>query len=221
MDYRNQSLGALAIAIPRASKLFRDYDLDFCCGGKQTLERAASRKEMDLDKLESQLAALAADSVDTRDWRLAPLAEIIDYILPRFHQRHREQLSELVLMAEKVERVHGDKPTCPRGLAKQLNLIRLDLENHMMKEEQILFPLIKQGMGQQAAGPISVMEHEHDEAGEQLEVVKFLTNNVTPPEGACNTWQALYNGINTFISDLMEHIHLENNLLFPRALSGK
>lgn len=221
MDYRNQSLGALAIAIPRASKLFRDYDLDFCCGGKQTLERAASRKELDLDKLESQLAALAADFVDTRDWRLAPLAEIIDYILPRFHQRHREQLSELVLMAEKVERVHGDKPTCPRGLAKQLNLIRLDLENHMMKEEQILFPLIKQGMGQQAAGPISVMEHEHDEAGEQLEVVKFLTNNVTPPEGACNTWQALYNGINTFISDLMEHIHLENNLLFPRALSGK
>ncbi len=221
MDYRNQSLGALAIAIPRASKLFRDYDLDFCCGGKQTLERAASRKELDLDKLESELAALAADPVDTRNWRLAPLAEIIDYILPRFHQRHREQLSELVLMAEKVERVHGDKPTCPRGLAKQLNLIRLDLENHMMKEEQILFPLIKQGMGQQAAGPISVMEHEHDEAGEQLEVVKFLTNNVTPPEGACNTWQALYNGINTFISDLMEHIHLENNLLFPRALSGK
>lgn len=221
MDYRNQSLGALAIAIPRASKLFRDYDLDFCCGGKQTLERAASRKELDLEKLESELAALAAGPMDTRDWRLAPLAEIIDYILPRFHQRHREQLSELVLMAEKVERVHGDKPTCPRGLAKQLNLIRLDLENHMMKEEQILFPLIKQGMGQQAAGPISVMEHEHDEAGEQLEVVKFLTNNVTPPDGACNTWQALYNGINTFISDLMEHIHLENNLLFPRALNGR
>lgn len=221
MDYRNQSLGALAIAIPRASKLFRDYDLDFCCGGKQTLERAASRKELDLDKLESELAALAADPVDTRDWRLAPLSEIIDYILPRYHQRHREQLAELVLMAEKVERVHGDKPTCPRGLAKQLNLIRVDLENHMMKEEQILFPLIKQGMGQQAVGPISVMEHEHDEAGEQLEVVKFLTNNVTPPEGACNTWQALYNSINTFISDLMEHIHLENNLLFPRALSGR
>lgn len=221
MDYRNQSLGALAIAIPRASKLFRDYDLDFCCGGKQTLERAASRKGLDLDKLASELAALAAEPVDTRDWRLAPLAEIIDYILPRYHQRHREQLAELVLMAEKVERVHGDKPTCPRGLAKQLNLIRVDLENHMMKEEQILFPLIKQGMGQQAAGPISVMEHEHDEAGEQLEVVKFLTNNVTPPEGACNTWQALYNGINTFISDLMEHIHLENNLLFPRALSGR
>ncbi|BEN71551.1 Regulator of cell morphogenesis and NO signaling [Serratia marcescens] len=145
---------------------------------------------------------------------------MIDYILPRFHQRHREQLAELVLMAEKVERVHGDKPSCPRGLAKQLNLIRLDLENHMMKEEQILFPLIKQGMGPQAAGPISVMEHEHDEAGEQLEVVKFLTDNVTPPEGACTTWRALYTGIDEFIGDLMEHISLENNLLFPRALRG-
>ena len=117
---------------------------------------------------------------------------MIDYILPRFHQRHREQLAELVLMAEKVERVHGDKPSCPRGLAKQLNRIRTDLENHMMKEEQILFPLIKQGMGPQAAGPISVMEHEHDEAGEQLEVVKFLTDNVTPPEGACTTASAVH-----------------------------
>lgn len=221
MDYRNQSLGALAIAIPRASKLFRDYDLDFCCGGKQTLERAAQRKELDLTQLETQLAALAANASDTRDWRHAPLAEIIDFILPRFHQRHREQLPELVLMAEKVERVHGEKSTCPRGLAKQLHLLRLDLDNHMMKEEQILFPMIKSGMGQQAMGPISVMEHEHDEAGEQLEVVKFLTNNLTPPEGACNTWLALYAGINEFITDLMEHIHLENNLLFPRALRGE
>lgn len=170
--------------------------------------------------MENALAALAATPEQSRDWRTAPLGEVIDYILPRFHQRHREQLAELVLMAEKVERVHGDKPSCPRGLAKQLNLIRLDLENHMMKEEQILFPLIKQGMGPQAAGPISVMEHEHDEAGEQLEVVKFLTDNVTPPEGACTTWRALYTGIDEFIGDLMEHISLENNLLFPRALRG-
>jgi regulator of cell morphogenesis and NO signaling len=220
MDYRNQSLGALAIAIPRASRLFRLNDLDYCCGGKQTLQRAAERRGLDIDRLETELAALAAKPEQTRDWRTAPLGEVIDHILPRFHQRHREQLAELVLMAEKVERVHADKPTCPCGLAKQLNLIRLDLENHMMKEEQILFPMIKQGMGRQAAGPISVMEHEHDEAGEQLEVVKFLTHNVTPPEGACNTWQALYGGIDEFIDDLMEHINLENNLLFPRALSG-
>ncbi|OKB67298.1 iron-sulfur cluster repair di-iron protein [Serratia marcescens] len=220
MDYRNQSLGALAIAIPRASRLFRLHQLDFCCGGRQSLAHAAERKGLDIDQLENALAALAAAPEQSQDWRNAPLDALIDYILPRFHQRHREQLAELVLMAEKVERVHRDKPNCPRGLAKQLNLIRQDLENHMMKEEQILFPLIKQGMGPRAAGPISVMEHEHDEAGEQLEVLKFLTNNVTPPEGACTTWRALYNGIDEFIGDLMEHISLENNLLFPRALRG-
>ncbi|MCW2483376.1 iron-sulfur cluster repair protein YtfE, partial [Candidatus Symbiopectobacterium sp. NZEC135] len=146
---------------------------------------------------------------------------IIPHIIQRYHDRHREQLPELILMAEKVERVHHEKSACPRGLSAQLTLILDDLSQHMMKEERILFPMIQAGMGAQASGPISVMEHEHDDAGQQLEVVKNLTNNVTPPENACNTWRALYAGINVFISDLMEHIHLENNILFPRALRGE
>lgn len=221
MDYPNQSLGALAIAIPGATKLFRQYDLDFCCGGKQTLERSAARKMLNIDVIVEQLEQLAAKPTNDKDWSTASNSEMIPYIIQRFHQRHREQLPELILLAEKVERVHAAKPTCPKGLAAQLNTIYQDLSQHMMKEERILFPLIEQGMGAQAGGPISVMESEHDEAGEQLEVIKFLTNNVVPPEGACNTWQALYAGINEFISDLMEHISLENNLLFPRALRGE
>ena len=96
-----------------------------------------------------------------------------------------------------------------------------ELSSHMMKEEQILFPMIKQGMGSQAMGPISVMESEHDEAGELLEVIKHTTNNVTPPPEACTTWKAMYNGINELIDDLMDHISLENNVLFPRALAGE
>ena len=193
--------------------------MDYCCGGKQTLERAAARKELDVAVIEAELAKLAEEPVE-RDWRAAPYADIIDHIIVRYHDRHREQLPELILQATKVERVHADKPNVPKGLTKYLTMLRQELSSHMMKEEQILFPMIKQGMGRQAAGPISVMEHEHDEAGEQLEVVKFLTHNVTPPEGACNTWQALYGGIDEFIDDLMEHINLENNLLFPRALNG-
>jgi len=90
-----------------------------------------------------------------------------------------------------------------------------------MKEERILFPMIKQGQGSQAAGPVSVMESEHDEAGELLEVIKHTTHNVTPPPEACTTWKAMYNGINELIDDLMEHISLENNVLFPRALAGE
>lgn len=219
MALRDQPLGELALTIPRASALFRKYDLDFCCGGKQTLARAAARRELDLEAIEAELAMLATEPPE-KEWRSAPLGEIIDHILVRYHDRHREQLPELIMQATKVERVHADKPGVPRGLAKYLTLLHEELSSHMMKEEQILFPMIKQGMGAQCAGPINVMESEHDEAGELLEVIKHTTNNVTPPPEACTTWRALYNGINETIDDLMNHISLENNVLFPRALAG-
>lgn len=220
MAFRDQPLGELALTIPRASALFRKLDLDFCCGGKQTLERAATRKELDLEAIEAELAALAVEPVE-KDWQSAPLAEIIDHILVRYHDRHREQLPELILQATKVERVHADKPNIPKGLATYLTMLHQELSSHMMKEEQILFPMIKNGMGTQANGPISVMESEHDDAGELLEVIKHTTNNVTPPPEACTTWKAMYNGINELIDDLMNHISLENNVLFPRALAGE
>ncbi|BCG11011.1 iron-sulfur cluster repair protein YtfE [Buttiauxella agrestis] len=220
MAFRDQALGELALTIPRASALFRKLDLDFCCGGKQTLERAATRKELDLEAIETELAKLAQESIE-KDWQSAPLAEIIDHIIVRYHDRHREQLPELILQATKVERVHADKPNVPKGLAKYLTMLHQELSSHMMKEEQILFPMIKQGMGTQANGPISVMESEHDDAGELLEVIKHTTNNVMPPPEACTTWKAMYNGINELIDDLMNHISLENNVLFPRALAGE
>ncbi|MEA1063355.1 iron-sulfur cluster repair protein YtfE [Apirhabdus apintestini] len=219
MLYRNQPLGELALTIPRASALFRKYDLDFCCGGRQTLERAAARRELCLDTIEAELALLAQEAPE-KEWRTAPLSEIIDHIIVRYHDRHREQLPELILQATKVERVHAEKSSVPRGLAKYLTQLNEELSSHMMKEEQILFPMIKQGLGTQTAGPISVMESEHDEAGELLEVIKHITNNVTPPAEACTTWRAMYNGINDMIDDLMNHISLENNVLFPRALAG-
>ena len=220
MAFRDQSLGELALSIPRASALFRQYDMDYCCGGKQTLARAAQRKALNVEEIEAALAKLAEQPVD-KEWRVAPLAEIIDHIIVRYHDRHREQLPELILQATKVERVHADKPNVPRGLTKYLTMLHEELSNHMMKEERILFPMIKQGQGSHAAGPVSVMESEHNEAGELLEVIKHTTHNVTPPPEACTTWKAMYNGINELIDDLMEHISLENNVLFPRALNGE
>ncbi|MCU6678418.1 iron-sulfur cluster repair protein YtfE [Leclercia tamurae] len=220
MAFRDQPLGELALSIPRASALFRKYDMDYCCGGKQTLARAASRKELDLDLIEAELAKLAEQPLE-KDWRSVALGDIINHIIVRYHDRHREQLPELILQATKVERVHAEKASVPRGLAKNLTMLYEELSSHMMKEEQILFPMIKQGMGSQAMGPISVMESEHDDAGELVEVIKHITNNVTPPADACTTWRAMYNGINEMIDDLMEHISLENNVLFPRALAGE
>jgi len=219
MAFRDQPLGELALSIPRASALFRKYDMDYCCGGKQTLARAASRKELNLDLIEAELAKLAEQPLE-KDWRNVALAEIINHIIVRYHDRHREQLPELILQATKVERVHAEKACVPRGLAKSLTMLHEELSSHMMKEEQILFPMIKQGMGSQAMGPISVMESEHDDAGELLEVIKHITNGVTPPPEACTSRKAMYNGINELIDDLMEHISLENNVLFPRALAG-
>lgn len=220
MTFHDKPLGELALSIPRASALFRKYDMDYCCGGRQTLARAAERCGANLEEIEVELAKLAQQPLE-KDWRAAPLAEIIDHIVVRYHDRHREQLPELILQATKVERVHASKEAVPRGLTKYLTMLHSELSSHMMKEEQILFPMIKQGMGSQAGGPVSVMESEHDEAGELLEVIKHTTNNVTPPDDACTTWRALYNGINELIDDLMEHISLENNNLFPRALAGE
>ena len=115
--------------------------------------------------------------------------------------------------------VHGDREDCPMGVAAELRNVYEDLSNHMMKEEHVLFPMIKAGNYMMAQMPIRMMEMEHAEHGEHLDVLKSLTNNMTPPADACNTWRALYSGIQEFADDLMMHIHRENNILFPRVIA--
>lgn len=156
-----------------------------------------------------------------KDWRVAPLGEIIDFIIPRFHDKHRNQLPILIELAEKVEVVHAESADYPKGLTVIIRKIYADLVNHMMKEEQILFPLIKAGRGTMAAAPISVMEAEHDEAGNDVEQIQKLTNNFTPPADACTSWCNLYQGLQEFATDLDAHVDLENKTLFPRALAGE
>ena len=186
------------------------------------LEVAAQQKNLNLAEIEARLAALQeSKSNNEKDWASAPYAEMIDHIVARFHNRHREQLPELITLAQKVENVHGDREDCPIGAAATLEKIYAELSQHLMKEEQILFPMIKMGNYAMAAMPIRVMEMEHDEAGQDVEVLKSLTNHCTPPADACFSWRALYSGINEFIDDLMHHIHLENNILFPRVLNEK
>lgn len=222
MSFAQQKLSELAVSIPGSTKIFREYDLDFCCGGAVLLEVAAQQKNLNLAEIEARLAALQeSKSNNEKDWTSAPYAEMIDHIVARFHNRHREQLPELITLAQKVENVHGDREDCPIGAAATLEKIYAELSQHLMKEEQILFPMIKMGNYAMAAMPIRVMEMEHDEAGQDVEVLKSLTNHCTPPADACFSWRALYSGINEFIDDLMHHIHLENNILFPRVLNEK
>jgi len=218
MRLQDQSLGQLARRIPGATGIFHDYDLDFCCGGKQTLRDAADQKGLDADAIEARLEALQADAQPSQtDWDAVPPASLIAHIVTRYHERHREQLPELIRLARRVEHVHGDRPDCPVGLADHLASMRAELEAHMQKEEQILFPMLARGLHAAAGAPIAVMRVEHDDHGEALQRLAALTNDITLPRAACNTWRALYLGLRTLREDLMEHIHLENNILFEPA----
>ncbi|SHI19645.1 iron-sulfur cluster repair protein YtfE [Pollutimonas bauzanensis] len=213
----DQTLGALASAIPGATRIFHDFQLDFCCGGGKTLADAAQQRGLDLGLLLTALEALAADPAAGIDWRGVPPEDLIGHIVARFHERHRVQLPELIRLSRRVEHVHAGRPGCPGGLADALEGLQQELESHMMKEEQVLFPMLARGMNGQAQGPISVMRFEHEQHGSALSSIQRLTNNITPPVNACNTWRALYGGLNAFKEDLMQHIHLENNVLFLNA----
>ncbi|MCB2016910.1 MAG: iron-sulfur cluster repair protein YtfE [Hydrogenophaga sp.] len=205
-----RAIGQIAVDLPGATAIFRRLKLDFCCGGQLSLEDACGRKGLETAAVVNELSRLQrADAPKHAD-----PATLIDHILTRYHAVHREQLPELIRMARRVEAVHHDHPQAPHGLAKLLEAMEVELLEHMEKEEQILFPAIEAGQPG-LAGPITGMRMEHTGHGEMLEQLTSLTREHTPPPGACNTWQALYAGTADLGRDLVDHIHLENNLLFP------
>lgn len=217
MNMLDQSLGSLARNIAGATRIFHEYQLDFCCGGNHTLREAAQAKGVEAQLVAERLARLrGAVPSDATVWAASSPTDLIAYILERFHERHREQLPELIRLARRVEEVHGERPDCPRGLADHLSVMQQELESHMRKEEQVLFPLIARNAGPILREPILVMRMEHDDHGEALQRLDDMTNDITLPRAACNTWRALYLGLKTLREDLMEHIHLENNILFER-----
>jgi regulator of cell morphogenesis and NO signaling len=213
----DRSLADLACDVPGATALFHREQLDFCCGGHQTLREAVAGRGLDGGQLAEALRALQAQgrSATERDWRQARTGELIDHLLQRFHEGHRAQLPELIRLARRVESVHADHPDCPRGLADHLEMMAQDLEQHMCKEEQVLFPLLRHG-GSPAfvAAPIRVMRHEHDQHGESLARLSGLSGGLRAPADACSSWQALATGLQALHSELTMHIHLENNVLF-------
>lgn len=214
----DRTLGELAASHAGASRVFHRHGLDFCCGGSAPLAEAAAAKGLDVSLLLAELRAETERPGAFESWDQRPLGELVDHVLEHFHEAHRAEVPRLLAMARKVEAVHAEKPTCPRGLAAHLERMSVELEEHMQKEEQILFPMLRAGRGRAAMMPIQVMEQEHRDHGANLERLRALTNDYTPPAEACGTWTALFLGLAELERDLMEHIHLENNVLFPRAL---
>jgi len=219
MVHQEQTLGQLATSIPGATAIFHRHKLDFCCKGQQSLAQAAAQKGLDLAELMAQLNALAPTARTSPDWRKANPAELAHFILERYHARHRQQLPELIRLARRVETVHGDHPACPHGLAEHLQAMQQELESHMLKEEQILFPMLCNGF--YPTGPIHVMQHEHVQHGDALAELEQLSHQMQAPAGACTTWNALYLGIKELKEDLMEHILLENEILFVEPTSQR
>jgi regulator of cell morphogenesis and NO signaling len=216
------TVGEVAAVHPLATRVFARHKIEFCCGGGQSLAAVCATLDLDTDAvLEEIRRERASSEIPAQRWDEAPLNDLIDHILTAYHGPLHEELPHLEAMARKVYEVHGEKD--PERLAECLSVylaLKAELQAHMTKEEEILFPMIRQGRGAMADGPVAVMMQEHDSAGQALSRLRELTNDYQPPEGACTTWRALWHGLAALETALHEHIHLENNILFPRALAS-
>lgn len=213
------TLKDIATNHPATTSVFLRHRLDFCCGGRQTLAQACTNAGLDVKAILAELEQVAAPAqVKQTDWSRRSQQELADHIEERYHAGLRRDLPPLIDAARKIERVHAGKPGVPVGLEELLAELYAEMESHMAKEERILFPLIRRGArGPQVYMPVRMMEREHDGHGAQLDQIRALTNHLRAPEGACATWLGLYRGLEALEADLIQHIHLENNLLFARA----
>lgn len=215
----NETLGHVAAVHPTATQVFLRHGLDFCCGGRQKLVDACHAAGLDPETVIAEITAESTTREPER-WDTRPLPDLIDFIQTRYHEPLRADLPGLIEAAKRVERVHADKPSCPRGLATLLEHVDAEVRQHLAKEEQVLFPAIRSGRrGAQIHMPIRVMMQEHDDHGRNLQRVRELTTDFEAPPEACGTWRALYAGLEKLESELTDHIHLENEVLFSRALN--
>lgn len=214
----------------KAAHVFKKHGIDFCCGGGISIEKACIKKDIDFELLKKEL--LNVDKIpkayDYNSWKLDFL---IDHII-NVHHSYVEQAIPLILQySARVAQVHGHHYVEVVEINKLFMAVANELTAHMKKEEIILFPYIKKLLDLKANGqeitpppfgtinnPIAMMEQEHETAGDIFKTIAELSNNYTPPQDACNTFRALYAKLDEFEQDLHQHIHLENNILFPKAI---
>ncbi len=217
-----RTVGELVAERPGRSRVFQAFGIDFCCQGGITLAEACQRRSVPLETLVEQLEAEASQSSDTgaNPAKLPPV-ELADYIVARHHAFLRAELPRLQAMAQRVAKVHGGHTPSLIRVYEVFNALYLELDGHMLKEEQILFPAIQAMTGGSEVlpidGPIACMLREHEDAGADLARLRELTHDYIPPADACNTYRALFAGLAELEEDLHRHIHLENHVLFPAA----
>ena len=224
MTMHEQPIGQLACALPGATRIFHQYKLDYCCGGQRSLAQAASAKGLDADAIAEALDL--PDREDTPDWQSFGLTGLVDHILGTHHAYLWDELGPLGSLVDKVYSVHGERHPELASVREDYAALANDLAQHLMKEERILFPAIKaqdaqeeSGFGCGVDGPIRQMMYEHDAAGEILARLRETTSDYAVPEDACMSYRQMMFRLQTLEQDLHQHIHKENNVLFPRTLA--
>ena len=230
MNIANQTLASIVTQHTEAVPVLEKYHLDFCCKGKRTLSEACLEKGLSYEQITKEIEEQAA-STQNRQMAFTDMTaeQIISYILIYHHFYVKQSMPVIYTHIEKVASKHGGHYPYMLEVLRLFDRISKEMTEHMLKEEQILFPRIKEVESLAAShqpiqlhpayinGPVDVMEHEHDHAGEIMFTIRKLTNNYTPPDDACTTFKVCLAELKEFEEDLHRHVHLENNILFPMA----
>ena len=229
---QDQIIGELVANDYRTASVFKKYGIDFCCQGNRTINDACEAKKIDeklvVDDLNNLLNSKADGGIDFQSW---PLDLLADYIEKKHHRYVEEKSMEIKPYLDKICRVHGERHPELLEIKEHFNATAGELAMHMKKEELILFPFIKKMVKAKqentkldkpnfgtVENPIQMMMDEHTTEGDRFRKIEEISNNYTPPEDACNTYRVTFALLNEFEQDLHMHIHLENNILFPRAI---
>ena len=230
---KDETLGEIAAKDLRKAEVFKKYGLDFCCGDKKTVKEACAEKGLNVTKIEQELQTAdknisTARPLPYNEWSLDFLA---DYIVNTHHSYVKKTIPDLRSYASKVASVHGNRHPELLAISQLTDEVCEELSLHMVKEETVLFPYIKQLVASKNNGnplqkgtfntiqaPIDMMEHEHDVVGKKLEQIRTLSNNYALPDDACASYSFLFKTLEEFENDLHIHVHLENNILFPKSL---
>lgn len=229
-----ETIGQIAVKDLRKAEVFKKYGIDFCCGGKKTVREVCREKGIDATKVEQELQQVSKESkTDNNAYNEWDLDFLADYIVNTHHRYVRKYLPELKGYALKVAQVHGDRHPELLEIQKLVETINEELNEHMVSEENILFPYVKKIVNarksslpldkenKSLASLIEELEKEHDYVGRCLDKIRELSNGYAIPDDACASYKLMYKMIQEFEDDLHIHIHLENNILFPKAVELK
>ena len=226
--HEQSNVGGIVADFPKAGDYFKTIRIDFCCGGNRPLIEAINERNLDANVVLSDLNTLYSDAIKRDElgieWDKASFEDIIDLIIQKHHHFLQEELPSLSPYVTKVLRVHGEKQPHLTEVHRLFHQLKTELEQHTIKEETEVFPAILQAEreGQftgtkKLVDQIMVLEEEHDGAGDIIKKLREITNDFTPPPGACGTYQLVYKRLAGIEDDLFKHVHLENSILFPKA----